>query len=63
MRLDQDVRAESDEFESEVRRVASQLWPRGVPGNAVKLDGFERDALYVTDDVAGLVYRIAPPST
>lgn len=37
------------------RRVAAQLWPRGLPGNAVKLDGFERDALYATDESIHLV--------
>jgi NACHT domain len=52
---ERNVRAESEAFESEVRRIARQLWPEGVPGNAVKLDGFERDALFVTQDSIHLV--------
>src|SRR4051794_26092110 len=49
------ARSDDEAFENEVRRIAAQLWPRGVPGNAVKLDGFERDALYVTEDNVHLV--------
>jgi hypothetical protein len=42
-------------FEEEVRRLAAELWPAATPGNAVMLQGFERDALFVTEEAIHLL--------
>lgn len=43
-------RAEAEQFERQVRHIASCLWPGGGPANPELHDGRERDAFFVTDD-------------
>lgn len=48
-------REEHEEFERQVRHIASCIWPTGGPGNPELHEGRERDAVFVTEDAVHVV--------
>lgn len=43
------------QFEDEVAKIASQLWPSAQNGGAHIIDGQERDGIYITDEMVHLI--------
>lgn len=43
------------DFENEVRKIASQLWPDAFGGGSEVIDGKERDGVYITEETVHLI--------
>lgn len=44
-----------EQFEADVRRIARELWPSPMPGNAAIIRERERDGIFETDEAINII--------